>query len=285
MQDPMLLDALTDLAKTGPASARPNAIRAVEQLRAWPSPVLSEFLSNDITPVQIAAFQVVSRRFDVPWETAFDLLTSEYESVREAAMQSVPADLPEEAGDVLWGIVTGGNADESTVALRALARTRLVGRYEERAAALLPTLGEPEQRAVLGFLATKGEPLSTPRPVLELALDYSANDEIRTAALHCLELTESYDADALRASLYEMSPVLRFCVARCFLRSGDAEGAGILFGLLEEEEDGSGFKLRTRQLLSRLTGLAPGASADDFRAAMPSGTELVDALTTAAPPH
>ena len=250
------------LAFRGRADSRAAAVRATERLGLWEHDDLVGFLASGIPMVQVAALEIVGARQEAPWGNAFSLLASGNAKVRQAAVASVPLELPPEAAAALWAVIEAGPDEVSALGLTALRGTKRVRDFEARVQAFLAVSDAGVRFAALECLMRMPGPLAEASPVRALAWDVSAELELRGKAFRCLEVRGGYDVELVKARLFMLEPKLRYLAARCLVATGETDGLLALAELVEGEE--LAVAVASRRLLAQLTGLSPQASQDEF---------------------
>lgn len=258
-------DAVIALVEHRNAGVRAEAVRAGEVFAPWQPEELESFM-EDVIPVCVAALEVSAGSDDAPWDAVCSLLLSDVEEIRHAAENAISGTPPTDAVDQLWSMVKLGTTDEEMAALRALGRTTLVETFEDELTDLLWRSGDEAVLLALDVLATKAGELRQPGQLWALALDVSAATVVRARALHCLEKTRSFDADTVADAMFGFDPELQYHAARCLLVAGRPDGVRVLLDLIDSDEPDT--VIATRRLLANLTGLSPGAQADDFAEAL-----------------
>lgn len=264
---------LVELSTTAPEQYRPAAILAAARLGPWPAEDLIGFLDEDDPAIRAAALGLAAPARGEVLSRIFALLGDPDETVRDAALAAVPRRLTDAQRDELIEITRYAEDEHEVRGIRALARAGVGPVTERLLLEKLIGLHRAARIAALQALAGKGEPLTEPGAVWDLATVLAEDPVEQAVALSCLERTRSFDAgDLLRQIPAIKDPVCRFYAARCLIRAGEKQGAAILVELLEDQVEGfedlwesDPLAVAVQRTLQQLPGLDPDGKPDEWR--------------------
>lgn len=262
-------------------SVRRAALQALDRLQPLGEADLLAALADELPLVQCTALTILQARPArslLLQKSVVQLLTHPAEAVRRAAFAALPARPPTELEADLRALA--GDAVAGPLATQALLRFATEPDSAQAVGAQLLAAEPAAQLLLLQQLAARPYDAVLTEPLWRLAL--GAGDEIvRAAALHCLEPTA--DCSRLPHTLLDWPPALRFAAARLLLAAGEHRGLLLLLDLSGDSDLRAAGQ--SRLLLSRLSGLPPHSTADEFAAwaRRQQAAPPLDVLPTAAP--
>lgn len=253
---------------------RPAALDAIDRIELLSDQELRDLFAETDKKVQLTALTIAKRHREPPVQAMVWLLRSREAEVRNAVLDALPAELPEECVPDVLAIAGDSQPDVAIAGLLALSHTPITHDIE----AFLAHQSSREElevaKAALTALATVRGPLQPDTTAgLWHLIERRASRQMVGRAFRCLEQTGSVDGAAVHKMLPDFDHFSRYFAARLLLRTGDHEGIEQLFAILvAAKETGSSTPVdaevlfATRGLLATLAGTSASVDEAEWRA-------------------
>jgi len=253
---------------------RPIALVAIDRIELLSDQELRDLFAETDKNVQLAALAIAKRHREPPVQAMLPLLRSRDAEVRNAVLDALPAELPEECVTEVLSIAGDFQTEVAIAGLLALAHTPITREIEVFLADQSSRDDLEVAKAALTALARVSGTLQ-PDTIAGLwhVIERRTSRQMVGRAFRCLEQTGSVDCAAVRKTLPDLDHFSRYFAARLLLRAGDHEGVEQLFGILVAAQETSSSTpvdaevlFATRGLLATLAGTSASVDEAEWRA-------------------
>jgi len=253
---------LATVVETAKGAPRRAALTALDRLQPLATPVLADMLHGE-DPADVAnVLAMVHRRDPFPDELCgqlLELVAHQDPAVRTAALECLPAELPEQQVGAVLALLDDERAALATVQL--LARVPCTEATASVVVQRLRTSSDDDLPRWLPVLQTY---VANPavRSMLKDVVRDSQDDAMRIAAMTALETVA--EPTPLPIGYEAWSPNLLYHAARLRVAQGDLGGVDLLLSLANGQD--AAVAGQCRLALSRLSGMPPHAEPEALAA-------------------